>query len=504
MKILQLATLVVAAAWLGVCASAGDTAGAEETYRRTSFYEESASVSVIAFSPDAARIAFATEERKVHIRETTAGNEIAWLAIPSALAADDDYIHFLAFSPDGALVATASRDKLVHVWDIANQREIAALKHPSMVASIRFSPDGARLATLSDTTVRLWNVAQGRELAVLDHPSAVASAAFSSHGARLVTGCTDGTAHVWDATSGREITLLQGHTDTVKDARFSPDGARIVTASRDGAARIWDAASGRELLAFELGSPVLSAAFSPDGAHIVVAAGNEAHVFDAVTGRQIAILKGHDSEVTGATFSPDGARIVTASEDRTARVWDAASGDAIAVLSGHSYGVSFVAFAPDGQRILTVGGGQGIVWSRLAAVSLPEGVVGLWFNDFGTPEEHLPPEIVRIMCVMNPISIKRDGLIVFFEGTAETEPPRPSLHMRCASDLSCEIFSGPPEQGAESIGNGTLQLEKNAGNICLAGECRPVARCPTLTWTDEERSSGFADRWETSVQAPQQ
>jgi hypothetical protein len=59
---------------------------------------------------------------------------------------------------------------------------------------------------------------------------------------------------------------------------------------------------------------------------------------------------------------------------------------------------------------------QGIIWTRFDPASLPEGMAGVWFNDFGTPDEPLPPEIERVMCVSTPIRIDSDGLVVFFEG----------------------------------------------------------------------------------------
>jgi WD40 repeat protein len=504
MKIPRLATLM-AAAWLGVGASAGgDAAIADETYRKTSFYLDGVAVTVIAFSRDGARIAFATEDRHVRIRETTAGKEVASLAVQSSLDQGEDYIHFAAFSPDGMRLVTASGDRMVRLLDIADGREVATLKHPSVVRSVLFSPDGTRLATVTgDKTVRLFDVAGGRELAVLEHPTTVDSAVFSPDGARLMTAGGDGTAQIWDVASGREVAALEGHADAVRDARFSPDGARVVTASNDSTARIWDAASGRELVVVKHAAPVLSAAFSPDGTRIVTGAGKEAHVFDTTQGHEIAVLKGHEAEVLHASFSPDGARIVTASADGSVRVWDAGNGDAIAVLTGHTYGVEFAAFTPDGQRILTVGGAQGIVWSRLVAASLPEGVAGLWFVDSGTPGKPLPPEIVRAKCVTSPISIRGDGLVVVFNGPS-TEPPHPFFHMRCASDLVCQTFSGAPAEGLEPQGTGKLAVSGSTGSLCVQGDCHPIAHCPALQWTDEERKSGFAERWEAGVRAPPQ
>jgi WD40 repeat protein len=69
----------------------------------------------------------------------------------------------------------------------------------------------------------------------------VTSAAYSPDGARIVTASEDRTARIWDAATGKEITVLRGHERerSVTSAAFSPDGARIVTASMDGTARIW-------------------------------------------------------------------------------------------------------------------------------------------------------------------------------------------------------------------------------------------------------------------------
>jgi hypothetical protein len=114
------------------------------------------------------------------------------------------------------------------------------------------------------------------------------SVAVTPDGARIVTGSTDNTAKVWDATSFAELAVLKGHSNWVMSVAVTPDGARIVTGSWDNTAKVWDAATFAEL----------------------------------------AVLKGHTSEVTSlgtvtsVAVTPDGARIVTGSGDRTARVWE--------------------------------------------------------------------------------------------------------------------------------------------------------------------------------------
>ena len=102
---------------------------------------------------------------------------------------------------------------------------------------------------------------------------ALGLALFSLVGAdQMRAASPDFTARIWDAATGRELTVLRGHADAVRSAAFSPDGKRIVTASYDRTARIWDAATGKELTVLRgHEDPVLSAAFSPDGTRIVTA-----------------------------------------------------------------------------------------------------------------------------------------------------------------------------------------------------------------------------------------
>jgi WD40 repeat protein len=68
-----------------------------------------------------------------------------------------------------------------------------------------------------------------------------------------------------DASSGRTLTTLVGHSDNVVDLAFSPDGMLLVTGSRDGTARVWDVKEGRLLRTFDHPAPVLGVAFAPDG-----------------------------------------------------------------------------------------------------------------------------------------------------------------------------------------------------------------------------------------------
>ena len=72
-----------------------------------------------------------------------------------------------------------------------------------------------------------------------EHRGAVTSAAFSPDSTCVVTTSIDGTARVWEASTGNPGPVLQ-HKPAVRSAVFSPpDGKLVLTTSADGTARIY-------------------------------------------------------------------------------------------------------------------------------------------------------------------------------------------------------------------------------------------------------------------------
>src|SRR5262249_19056005 len=115
--------------------------------------------------------------------------------------------------------------------------------HTGAVWSASWSPDGSRIVTASvDRTAKVWDARTGAgALTLRGHPGAVRPAAFSPARPRRGSRRWHRTGKGRDERTRAEVLTLRGHTGAVWSASFSPDGSRIVTGSSDATAKVWDA-----------------------------------------------------------------------------------------------------------------------------------------------------------------------------------------------------------------------------------------------------------------------
>jgi len=315
------------------------------------FKGHTAAVWGVALSPDARRVATASEDRTVKIWDAATGSVVR------TLSGHTNHVRAVTFTPDGARLLSAGLDNTARLWDAATGSQLLSVKgHVNGVYAVACAPSGRRfLTTGGDWQAKLWDAATGRELRVLrGHANFVVSAHFHPRGRYAATASFDHTIRIWDTESGKPLGTLQGHRSRVNWARYSPDGTRILSCGHDGAVRLWDPQRPVERLGLPAGGTLRTALFTPDGKRVLTAGWWPGPVIaDARTGQTLGALEGHEGYATAAAISADGRLALTGGHDKTARVWNLATRECLRTLAGHAAAVHAVAFTPSATHAVT-------------------------------------------------------------------------------------------------------------------------------------------------------
>lgn len=240
--------------WLAMLLPRGRVAFYEQAAHQTFHFQDSVHPHEIdaqgfGYSPDGQWYALAHEDGNVRIWNVH--NHQPWtgnLRHPGA-------VRSLCWSPGGDLLATSTQNGLLTVWDISPRARGQFFFHPTAdkLKSVRFSPDGQRVAAVGDRGLPvIWNVETGERI------EAPRPAGFAHHDRGLSAGGAGQLGLATGAVSDHAAAnVLEGVADRQR-LEWSDDGAWLVSVStQQRAARevagprltvnAWDSQSGLRL-----------------------------------------------------------------------------------------------------------------------------------------------------------------------------------------------------------------------------------------------------------------
>lgn len=249
--------------------------------------------------------------------------------------------------------------------------ELRLTGHKDKVWRVCVSADGKRLLTRSaDRTLRLWDAHTGKQLRVFEgHTARDCGAALSPDGKRVLSGGEN--VRLYDADTGKELRAMGDYREGVVRVAFGPDG-KALCGSADpeewafrgsgygGYLSLWDPDTGKCVLKSHVHpNDVRDAAYS-DKAKLAATCGtydSPIRLWDLRTGKQAReVQPSATHKALSVCFSPDGKRLLAAVGDGTLRIWDVTTGKELKkITTSHEPFPTCAAFSPDGKRIVSGG-----------------------------------------------------------------------------------------------------------------------------------------------------
>ena len=276
-------------------------------------------ITSLSFSPDGAHFASGHGSGNIVLwdnRRNTPG--------PS-LRAHSQEVTSLVYSPDSSRLASASLDGLVKVRqaDDGYQTLLTLFSHNAAVYDLSYSPDGRSLASAgADRNVILWDGYLGSVKHMLPHQEVVYAVSYSPDGDYVFSASAE-VIYVWRATTGELVNQIVGHQDVITDIVFSPDGRSFASTSWDTSVIVWDSSSFEALAQLRAhNSNVFLLNYDSSNRYIISLA-RDGYVLWELYSAQ-AVQHGQVSEgiLRSIAFAPDSPKLLTGSTANGLGIWE--------------------------------------------------------------------------------------------------------------------------------------------------------------------------------------
>jgi RNA polymerase sigma factor (sigma-70 family) len=160
-----------------------------------------------------------------------------------------------ALSADGTIMASTSQDNNVSLWETGSGKLLWKHQEEDFAHGIAVSPEGrlvtwaARVGHGRAYPIRVADTKTGKVLCNLsgDWAPSIYALAFSADGRTIFGGGNfSNRVQIWEVATGRQRTLLKGHTGSITSLATSPDGSLLASGSTDTTTLIWDLTGGHE------------------------------------------------------------------------------------------------------------------------------------------------------------------------------------------------------------------------------------------------------------------
>lgn len=248
-------------------------------------------------------------------------------------------VRVVAWSPDGTQVASGANDARLMIWNLQGNVHLN-IRHDTTVQALAWAPDGRRIVTGAGSHITFFNTQNSARLAhfVHTHTAPVTSLAWTPHGQmQVVSGSLDEHAVIWNGANYQPVLVFRRHTAGIEAVTWAADGQTVASSSLGGVVRVWNAQSGQEVHGLYLDGQISkrATAFAPDGTLLAVGGDDGIiRLWNGLTCQQQGAgmfgvqcmdvpqhLQLSNAAIHSLSWSPDGRFLLSGSDDGTFAVW---------------------------------------------------------------------------------------------------------------------------------------------------------------------------------------
>jgi len=172
--------------------------------------------------------------------------------VVQTLSMNNSQIKYAGYIPGSKSVLSVTDDGFMRIWNSKNGDLTKSIDADLIdFTGLTFSPDGKKLLIYPpifdfEGKFQIWDISAGKKLYEIDGEGKMYSKAFFNRlGNKIITfSGDDPTINICDATDGKLLSVLSGHSLGVLNGIISPDDKLILTVSKDKTAKVWDIQNG--------------------------------------------------------------------------------------------------------------------------------------------------------------------------------------------------------------------------------------------------------------------
>jgi serine/threonine protein kinase/WD40 repeat protein len=154
----------------------------------------------------------------------------------------------LSFSPDSRRLAMARQDGAIRIYELPSGKQVKEWRSGPSPDGLAFHPQKPQLAVRRPGQITVFDLDSGNKLSEFVAPGGW-DFGWHPDGRQLATSAPDFDygIYLWDASTGKRLQRLAGHTAGGVGLAFNPAGDLLASADWAGTLRLWDARTGQEL-----------------------------------------------------------------------------------------------------------------------------------------------------------------------------------------------------------------------------------------------------------------